>query len=700
MIETATQSNRVAKLTTPLGGDTLVLLRMDGTEALSELFEFRVEALTSEASIDTDALIGHPVHIELGVEGGNKRYFHGLCTDVRWLGGRNERDHYELVLRPWLWLTTRQSDNRIFANLSVKDIINKVFSDAGFTHVEFKLQGQLSPLPYTVQYQETNFAFVNRLMERYGLYYFFEHTAEKHQLIITDHKGAHTAPARYAEVPYYPPQNAPRERDHLTEWSMVSRLRTEKVSVQDYNHTRASTNLSGMTQATVQHGSTGNEFYAYPAGYTETGKARNIAQVILDAERSQAQRFFGSGYAGGLGAGSKFKVAKDPLPTAGSDYLVIRASHSITSDEYRTGTGDSTPPYQGSLECQLWDTPFRVPLRTPWPRMSGPQTAKVVGAQGEEIDVDDKGRILVHFHWERAGKPSCRVRVAQVWAGSGWGGVYIPRIGQEVVVEYIEGDPDRPLVTGAVYNSDHAPPLTLPGDKTQSTLKSNSSKGGGGFNEYRFEDKKGQEQIYTHAQKDQVTEVLNDDTLTVGRDQKITIKRHRNEEVTDGNETIDIKTGNRTVTIDTGNEKLQVKTGNRDTLVDTGNDTHIVKTGNLDTQVNTGNETRTIKMGNRTTKIDMGNDDLKLGMGNLTTKLNMGNITEKAALGSIKIEAMQGIELKVGGSSIKMDMMSITLKAPMIKIDAQMMFEAKGGIMAKVEGSAMLTLKGGITMIG
>lgn len=717
MIETATQSKRIAKLVTPLGDDVLVLLRLDGTEALSELYEFRVEALTSEAAIDTDAVIGHPVHVALGVEGGGTRHFHGLCTDIRWLGGRNERDHYELTLRPWLWLTTRQTDSRIFPNMSVKDIINKVFSDSGFTNVEFRLQGDLGTLPYTVQYQETNFAFVSRLMERYGLYYFFEHTEAKHQLVITNHKGAHVAAPGYAEVPYYPPNNVSRERDHLTEWSSVARLRTEKVSVQDYNYTRASTNLSDMSQATVQHGAAGNAYYTYPAGHAEPGKGRNLAQVILDAERAQALRFYGAGYAGGLGAGSKFKVAKDPLPSAGSDYLVVRASHSITSDEYRSGAGGGGVPYHGTLECQLWDTPFRAPQRTPWPRMSGPQTAKVVGAQGEEIDVDDKGRILVHFHWEREGKPSCRVRVAQVWAGSGWGGVYIPRIGQEVVVEYIDGDPDRPMVTGAVYNSDHAMPIAQPGDKTQSTLKSNSSKGGGGFNEFRFEDKKGQEQIYTHAQKDRVTEVLNDDSLTVGHDQTIKIKNHRTEEVTDGNETIDIKTGNRTVTIGTGHEKLQVKTGNRTTLIDTGNDsltvngnmTTKVKTGFVSTTLDMGAMTTKVKMGAMTTKVDMGAMTTKLGMGSMSTKLSMGsmstkvsigNITTKASLGKITLQAMSGIELKVGGNSIKIEQSGITIKGMMVKIEGSTMFEAKGGAMAKVEGGGMLTLKGGITMIG
>ncbi len=326
----------------------------------------------------------------------------------------------------------------------------------------------------------------------------------------------------------------------------------------------------------------------------------------------------------------------------------------------------------------------------------------------------------MQFFWDREGKKdensSCWIRVAQNWAGKNWGIVFHPRLGQEVIVDFLEGDPDRPLITGRVYNAEQMPPYTLPANQTQSTIKSRSSKGGttDNFNELRFEDKKGSEEIYFHAEKDFNRVVENNDTLKVGSNkaddgsQTIEIWKDRTETVKTGNEKVTIEKGNRTITVDTGDDLHQikkgkrtllvdtgddlhqVKTGNRTVTVDTGNDAHQVKTGNRTVTVDTGNDTHQVKMGNREVKIDMGNDTLTISMGNQTTKLN---------LGKSETEAMQSIELKVGMSSVKIDQTGVTIKGMNISIEGQVQTAVKGTI-TQINGQAMLQLQGGIIMIG
>jgi type VI secretion system secreted protein VgrG len=303
----------------------------------------------------------------------------------------------------------------------------------------------------------------------------------------------------------------------------------------------------------------------------------------------------------------------------------------------------------------------------------GSQTAVVVGPSGEEIYTDKYGRVKVQFHWDREGKKdansSCWVRVSSAWAGKSWGAIAIPRIGQEVIVDFLEGNPDRPLITGRVYNNEQMPPYSLPDNQTQSGLKSRSSKSGSTdtFNELRFEDKKGSEEVYFHAEKDLKTVVENNEVLEVGLVKK-----------DPGKQTVTVH-GDQTITVNDGNQATTIKKGDQTVDVTLGKQTITVK----------GNQATTIKQGNRTVELSMGNDTLTIKMGNQTTKLNLG----KSAT-----EAMQSIELKVGQNSIKVDQMGVTIKGMMVKIEGQIQTEVKG-LITKVDGTAMLMAKGGITMI-
>ena len=746
MPERLTQRDRFARLTTPLGQDVLVLMKLDGTEAISENFEWRLSCLLNaeEDAVDPKEIIGKPCHVELDASDGSVRCFHGLCTEVRFRGWRGEYMYYQLSLRPWTWLLTRETRSEIFHDLSVNDLISKVFNDRGFSDFEFQLQKTYAPVSYCVQYQETTFDFVSRLMEKFGMFFFFKTSNNSHVLVVVDTQSALPDIQGYGALRYQPHSVAGIREDRLFDWQTDNRLRTAIVDVDDYNYERPNTPLekTGNAGDTPRHGYNSQRKYRFPAGYYEPGLGQTLADVLVDAERADAERKFAFGHAPLMHAGGVFDLADHPVDAENGRHLVVAARHSVfvqhfsSVSGYEESSGDDTTPerreragepdrdeYRGEYELAEAAKAYKTPLKTPWPRIYGAQTALVIkeknAPEDEEIDVDDQGRILVRFHWNdvnESSQASCRVRVAQILAGAQWGGVWIPRVGMEAVVEFIEGDPDRPLVTGTVYNGNNKPPITFPADKTQSTIKSQSSKGGtaaDNFNELRFEDKKDDEEIYIHAERDRRMIIEHDDDIGIGNNQTEKIGGSRTFELTGGDETVTLKgapgtkdkygasitkNGHRTTMLEMGDETLTVDKGKRTATIEK-DDKRTVRTGNDIVEVNTGNQTNTVKKGNQTTKIDMGNQTTELGMGNQTTTIKMGNQTTKMNAGKGNVQAMQSYEIKVGGSSIKIDPMSITIKAMTIKLDASMMLDAKGGISAKVEGGAMLTLKGGIVMI-
>jgi type VI secretion system secreted protein VgrG len=419
-------------------------------------------------------------------------------------------------------------------------------------------------------------------------------------------------------------------------------VQTGKVALNAFDFEAPTKTLKSATPAGWDYANGTYEVYDYPGNYTESGDGDHYSRVFMEELAAQQERVSGSGNVGGLAAGSLITLQRHPLSEQNREYLVLSTDYRLESDTYEsTSGGDAGLDVEVSFVAQDAKRPYRSERLTPKPMVRGPQTAIVVGKSGEEIWTDKYGRIKVQFHWDRYSesdeKSSCWIRVAHPWAGKTWGAVAVPRIGQEVVVSFLEGDPDRPLVVGSVYNGDQMPPYTLPDNKTQSGVKSRSTKGAGtaNFNELRFEDKKGGEDVYFHAEKDFHRLVENDDDLKVQNKQTIEIKQDRTETITDGNETVTIKKGNRTVELSTGNDSL------------------------------------TVKQGNRTVKINMGKSET---------------------------EAMQSIELKVGQSSVKLDQKGVTINGMMVNIEGQTLVGVKG-LKTDVNGDAMLTLKGGITMI-
>ncbi|HEX6842549.1 MAG TPA: type VI secretion system tip protein TssI/VgrG [Stellaceae bacterium] len=561
-----TQAKREFEVSTSLGKDVLLFNRMTATEGLSSLFEIELALLSANKTIDAKKILGTPVgvRVELPPPASGNRYLHGLCTDFTYTGSFGELHGYRAVLRPWLWVLTRTADCRIFQKMTTPEIIKKIFSDHGFSGEAFikdSLSRSYKPWEYCVQYRETAFNFVSRLMEHEGIYYYFDHTANNHPLVLVDSSSAHSKFSGYAEVPYYPPTDSGRrKRDHISDWSMAWEIQSGKFAHTDYEFKKPALSLMAKQQGPAGHGHDKEEIYDYPGIYYDEELGTSLAKIRMEEIKSRYQVAHGRGNAHGLLTGSIFKLANyTERSDQEGEYLITSTSIEAASNEYTAGGGD-----EHEFSCSFTAIPskeqFRPPRVTPKPVVKGPQTAVVVGPAGEEIHTDEFGRIMVQFPWDRLGKKdensSCFMRVGQSWAHGGWGSMFIPRIGMEVIVEFLEGDPDRPIVTGCVYNGTNKPPYALPGNKTQSTIKSNSSKGGGGSNELRFEDKKGSEEIYIHAQKDRNLVIEHDETKTVHHDRTKTIDndetshiKHDRTETVDNNETITIH-GARGETVD------------------------------------------------------------------------------------------------------------------------------------------------------
>lgn len=522
------QSKRIAKLHAPFPETQVGVHRFVGNEGLSDLFEFEVEVYSTLDAIDFDQALGTNVSVELKSFDG-KRVFDGILVAARWLGKREAFYHYRLVLKPWYWLLTRTTDCRLFHDKSVPDICEEVFGEYGFAKFEKRLSESYPPLEYCVQYRETDFAFTSRLMEKFGIYYYFEHDVKSHRLIMADSKSSHSPPPGGGTLPYIALGSPDRHaKEHVYRWEHGRSFNTGKVAYNDYDFEKPQADLLAEAEGQARYAESKLEIYDYPGKYVEQGKGERFAKVWLQAEQARDHRRVGTGDAASVFPGALVTLSGHPSGAQNIEYLVTRANHAYEGERFRTGAGDpAAEPYEGSYEFLPSSTPFRAPLVTPKPVIAGAQTAEVVG-EGE-IDVDKYGRILVKFHWDRDEKDSCRIRVGQVWSGKSWGGIYWPRVGQEVIVQFLEGDPDRPMVVGTVYNGDHDTPYDLPSKKTIAGVKSDSTEGGGGFNEFTFEDKKGQEEVYLHAERDFRIKVKRDERREVDRD----VTRRVTRDVTD-----------------------------------------------------------------------------------------------------------------------------------------------------------------------
>jgi type VI secretion system secreted protein VgrG len=533
MGDNLSQDERVGKLTTPLGDDKLTLSRFDGGESLSELFEFRIEAMSTEANIDFNAALGKSVTVKLKTADDKDRYFNGLLAEARWAGQRDTLYAYQLVIRPWLWLLSLTSDCRIFSQKSPRDIIKQVFTDRGFSDFRDELKSSYPTLEYCVQYRETDFDFVSRLMEKYGIYYFFEYSDGKHTLVLADMKASHKPIADLSSVPYVPvSEGGRRQLQHLEDWSRGRTVESGSFKLNEYDYNKPGANLLADSDKPGGYAHDSMEMYDYPGGYVDRGVGTNLAKVEAEAAQSLDDRRTGTGSALSLFPGGLVTLAQHPIGGENQEYLVVACSHFFHAQRYRSagGTVDG-PSYLGNFEFTPSSRQFRAELDAERPYISGVQSALVVGKQGEEIDVDEQGRICVQFYWDRKKTASRRVRVAQIWAGSHRGALFLPRIGDEVLIQYEEGDPDRPVVVGSVYNGTNKVVADLPSKKTRTGILTKSSKNSSGYNMLLFDDTAGDEHIKLRAQKALMFKSLGDETRDINGSQTETVG---------GNETINV----------------------------------------------------------------------------------------------------------------------------------------------------------------
>ncbi len=542
-----TQEGRIIKIDTPLGEDVLLLQGFTGQEGLSRLFSLELELLSEvNSAISAQDILGQPATITIALPGRKKRYLNGFIGSFSQSGRDPRFTYYEARLVPWLWFLGRIADCRIFQNVSVPDILAQLFQELNFKDFRNALQGSYQPREYCVQYRETTLHFVCRLMEQYGISYFFEHDKDKHTLVLADSPDTYPTCPEQARVRFAPLEAGLEDEDNISQWGVSYDLRSGKYALTDYNFETPATDLSAGVSSTVSVG--GNqrlELYDYPGEYLTRSDGEGLARLRMEEEEAAHVVARGVSNCRGFVSGHRFTLTDHYRRDWNQAWVLAEILHTATVGEsYRgeqAGVGENYSNRFASIPASV---PFRPPRLTPRPVVQGPQTAVVVGKQGEEIWVDKFGRVKVQFHWDRASQAnetsSCWIRVSQLWAGKNWGAMWIPRIGQEVIVDFLEGDPDQPIITGRVYNAVEMPPYALPGEQTKSTIKSYSSKGGGGFNEIRFEDKKGSEQIFIHAQGRQDVRVRGSCFETIGGERHLIIKKDQFELV-EGDQHLHVK---------------------------------------------------------------------------------------------------------------------------------------------------------------
>ena len=639
------ESERVHTIKCPLppdsGGESpLRFRRLRAKEALSQPFEYKLDLLSELDDIDPADLLGESITASVHMEGRDRvRHFNGIVTSFAYQGRAEGYSHYEAILRPWFWLLTRNRDCRIFQELTVLDIIEKVCREThGFADFRFSLSEQYRQREYCVQYRESDFTFISRLLEEEGIFFYFEHEENKHTLVMADANSTFPDVEGETEIPFRPPGEARVGLEHVSAWHVSHEVQTGACVLDDYDFTKPRVDLEGSASISRTHSQSEFEAYDYPGLHWEAADGESLARIRIEELQSEHRRFSGFSDHHGLAAGRAFHLVEYPRESENAEYIIVAAEIEVESAEIEQLRMDAQNRFVVEFKAISREEPFRPRRKTPKPFVHGPQTAVVVGKQGEEIWTDNYGRVKLQFHWDREGQSdensSCWIRVSQHWAGKNWGSMHIPRIGQEVVVDFLEGDPDRPLVSGRVYNDSQMPPWALPDNQTQSGVLSRSTKSGtpDNFNELRFEDKAGEEHIYFHAEKDFERVVENDDILRVGFDKQ-----------------------------DPGDQSIQIH-------------------------------------GNRTAEIQTGNDDTTVGQGNHSTTVSQGNHSIDVTAGKSATQAAQKITLTVGASSITIEPAKITLSSPEIEIAGTARTSVSGTV-TEVKGTATLMINGGIVKI-
>lgn len=729
-----TQAQRLLSIATPLGEDALLVRAISGQDVLGRPFSYDLDLVSEDPKIDLNAMLGANVTVRI-TRGPEQppRFINGLVSRFSQGATGGSLTEYRATIVPWFWFLTRHVDCRIFQAKTVPEIaatLCRLHISTEFDHG--RLAGSYLPWENCVQYRESVFDFLSRIQEQEGIYYYFKHEDGKHTLVLADAPSSHDPLAGHAEIPFYPPaENLNREVEHIRTWEVEMEAQSGGFVVKDFNFKTPKDDISAQLAAPKGHDLSEFEQFEYPAEYEEFSQGETLAKVRLQEQHARSEVASAECDVRLMQAGCTFKLT-DPTSALRDDqereYLVTSCSIRAVQDLFQSGgEGQDEDMFVCRIRAIPKDTNFRPARVTPKPLIAGPQTAIVVGKDGEEIDPDEHGRVKVYFHWDRwvAGaadaekaiskqeNASAWVRVSQAWAGKQWGMISVPRIGQEVVVSFLEGDPDCPLVTGRVYNAVNKPPYELPGFKTVTTLKTNSSKGGEGFNELRFEDKAGEEQIFMHGQKNLDIRILNDRFEWIGHDRHLIVKNDKFEWVeNDRHEKIDrhhheVIGGDRNVKV-AGKEALET-TGSRSVKVEDDVIEEFCKN-----QSTTVTEQRYLKADHVAIEADT---NITLYVGDSWIAINAEGIKMKTA-GKIVLEADGSIEIASNQSTIdvlaSLDAVMVSSGTSSVTIEAAASDVAINGLTVTAEGSAsavfkapettvkgdaMLTLKGGVVMI-
>ncbi len=679
----AVQENRKLKLKGPLDPKKMILVRAEVVEGLSMLTETDIQFVSPDHDLKLDDVVGQKMSLEVEDEEEAARHWHGHCISCAYEGKFGSQALFRAEVRPWFWFLTLHTDCRIFQEKSALDVIKEVFGDRGFSDFQDKTSGTFLAREFLVQYRETDYEFVCRLMEEEGMYFFFTHDNSKETLVIADGSGSHSALKNAANIDFhFREKDFKRDADHIYEWKSSERVNTGKVTLTEYDFTKPTTDLKAVTSiAKGIHSHKEIEVYDYPGIHVTADDGKTRTRVRAEAFAAAYKRTWGKCNVRTMAAGGTFTLKEHPRSDLNKEYLVISAKHKLqieTDEDKENVTGnqdgsddsqnnpdsDKKDSYESEFSVQLKAEPYRAPLTTAKPIIPGLQTAEVTGPSGEEIYTDKYGRIKVQFHWDRVGEKdentTCFIRVSQSMSGQSWGAFQIPRIGQEVVVQFEEGNPDRPIVTGMLYHETKKHPFEFPTNMTQHGMKSNSTKGGGGFHELVFEDKKDEEFVRFQSEKDYMAIIKNNAEISIGFEKTdpgdLTQKIY-------ANKTEEIETGDHTFTIKAGSEINTIETDRTSTI----------------------NNDETVTIANNKTD-DIGTD----------YKINVGS--------NLEIEAGTSIKLTVGSSVIEItsDEISITSSAISLTADGTIDLDAGGAATYKAGGSldmegAKFALKAGGT---
>jgi type VI secretion system secreted protein VgrG len=645
---------RLVAISTPLGDDELLLRKAEVYEELGKPFSIDVELVSDDEDISLDDLLGQNVTIRIETQD-DSRFFNGIVTEFFQKENIDKNSCYGAVVRPWFWLLTLSENCRIFQEKSYPDIIKSVFDELGFSDYENKLTGTYTPQDYVVQYNESDFNFVSRIMEQEGIYFYFTHTNGKHVLVMIDDS---SVLPDCGEVPYFDRDESSyhTELEGITVWENFRKLRTGGVSLTDFDFITPSKNLDTITSDPKTASLSALNKFNYPGKYSEKSKGTDYTKILMEKENAIYDVKACEGNHRSLYSGGQFDLIDHHREDQNTKYLITKFSCILKSDQFisTSNEAEESELYTCKYSAIPANVIYRPQVSSTKPKMTGPQTAMVVGKAGEEIWTDKYGRVKVLFHWDRYGeaneKSSCWIRVSQTWAGKGWGSMQIPRIGQEVLVDFLNGDPDKPIIIGSVYNGSTMPPYKLPANATRSGVKTRSSKDGGGFNEFRIEDKKGEEQIFIHAEKNQDIRVKNDQYEWVGNELHTNIEKNRFELIKE-------------------NDHYVVE---GDALSGVTGDVHNKFDANLN-QETASDENYTIG-GDRNQKVGGSESlkaasDIKLEAGSNYGVKGGQNIDIKGGM-NINLDAGMSINIKAGSSFIAIGPAGIDISGPMVKINS------------------------------